>query len=117
MFIFLSFVIVLFGFSRIASEPSVNVVRSQSGEFITTIIPQDRPNAAAQVLPSFSSSSTDEQYATATKASKTTERVSHEDYPSISICDFIILPLPKHTINVMQTFRSLARAIADQCFS
>jgi hypothetical protein len=113
MFVFPSFVIILFGFSRIASDPSVNVVRGQSGEFITTIIPQDRPNAAAQVLPSFSSSPTGEQYAAATKAPKTTESVSHEDFPSISTCDFIISPLPKHTMNVMQTSRSLARVITS----
>ena len=38
----------------VVSEPFVEVVRGQSGKFTTTIIPQDRPDAAAQAIPSFS---------------------------------------------------------------
>ena len=88
-------------------------MRGQSGKFTTTIIPEDRPDAAAQLLPSFSPSLTDEQYATAMKTSKTTERVSHEDYPYISTCDFIISPLPKHTMNAIQNCISLGRVITE----
>ena len=97
----------------VVSEPLVSVVSGQSDEFTTTIIPQDRSDAAAQVPPSFSPSLTGEQYATATKRSKTSDRVSHEDYPRISTCDFIISPLPNHTMNVMQNSAALGRVITE----
>ena len=95
----------------VVSEPSIEAVRGQSGKFTTTIIPQDRLDTAAEVIPSFSPL-TAEQYATATKTSKRTGRATHKDYPGISACDFIISPLPTQTLNVIHSSACSGTAVA-----
>lgn len=95
----------------VVSEPLVSDVRGQNKNFTTAIIPQDRSNDAADVLASSSLSLTIEQYANATKRSKSQERLSLDGYPNISTCDFIISPLPKHTMSVMQDSACIGRVV------
>ena len=84
----------------VCSEPAIEDIRDANGIFNTTVIPQDRVEAAAQTLSS--SSLTCAQYITATRDRRNVLRVSHSEFPLILSCDFIVAPLPCHTIRAME---------------
>jgi hypothetical protein len=83
----------------VVSEPHVGDLQ---GKFSTTIIPQTETRVVAEATSSPSLSLTLDKYVNATKNKKNITRVKHPDFPIIDSCDFILAPLPAHTINVMR---------------
>ena len=86
----------------VISEPVIEDVIGSNGKFITAIIPQLDTELAREVCLSSSFELTCEQYVNATRNRKIKLRVSHPRLPSISTSDFIIAPLPTHTISTLQ---------------
>lgn len=86
----------------IVSEPTLADVLGTSGRFSTAIIPQNDTELARHVPPSSSSSLTCKQYVNATRDIKNKSRIAHRRIPSIETSDFIVAPLPTHTIDSMQ---------------
>ena len=86
----------------VVSEPVIEDIIGANEKFITAVIPQHDKELAREVPPPSCSLLICEQYVNATKNPKIKSRVSHPRVPSISTSDFVIAPLPAHTISAMQ---------------
>ena len=86
----------------VVSEPVTNDVTGASGIYTSAVIPQDNTEMAREVPPSSSASLTCEQYVNATRNEKNKARVADPRIPVINTSDFIIAPLPRHTISSME---------------
>ena len=86
----------------VVSEPVIKDITGTNGKFITAVIPQHDKELAREVPPPSSPLLTCEQYVNATRNPKNKSRISHLRIPSISTSDFVIAPLPAHTVSTMQ---------------
>lgn len=81
----------------VVSEPNI-----MENGLIKTVIPQAETVKAAEVCHSYSPLLTSQQYTTACKDLRNVVRQKHPDFPGIETSDFIVAPLPAHTIRTMQ---------------
>ena len=93
----------------VVSEPVTDDVTGASGIYTSAVIPQDDTEMAREVPPSSSASLTCEQYVNATQSEKNKARVAVPRIPLINTSDFIIAPLPRHTISSMERGNQLNR--------
>jgi len=81
----------------VVSEPNIT-----SNGLETIVIPQVETLKATEVCPSYSSPLTSQQYVNACRNKEFATRRTHPDFPGIESSDFVLAPLPAHTISTMQ---------------
>ena len=85
----------------ICSEPVLVDIQNDE-QFSTVVIPQNETEKTRKVISSCSLSLTILQYVNATRDPRNLLRVPHPDFSGIESSDFIIAPLPSHTIQQME---------------